>query len=321
MSKWENLSFRENLIAAAEGGNDISLVRHGNAAVTRRTWMAKLPRVVDDLARLWSLDVGRPFQPGGQASWVARARRRSGDQVVLKIGWRHDEAIHELDGLQVWNGDGVVLLLDAWTSDDTTALLLESCEPGSALKKTLPPLEQDVIVTGLLRRLWIDPPTSHPFRPLQAMCDWWSDEYEEKYAAQRRGPRLEQGLSNAGIELFRNLPGTAERSVLLFTDLHPDNVLAAGREPWLAIDPKPYVGDPTYDPLQHMLNFPDRLVADPVGFALRIARLLDLDSGRLRQWLFARCVQESVDHPHLLSVITDIAAPEHPAGRMGRRYT
>jgi streptomycin 6-kinase len=227
--------------------------------------------------------------------------------VVLKIGWRHDEAIHEPDGLRAWNGDGAVLLLDALVSDDTTALLLESCEPGSALNKMLPPLEQDVIVTGLLHRRWIEPPTGHSFRPLQAMCDWWADEYEEKCAAQSRRPRLEPGLSRAGLELFRSLPGTAERSVLLFTDLHPDNVLAAGREPWLAIGPKPYVGDPTYDPLQHMLNFPDRLAADPVGFVLRMARLLDLDSERLRQWLFARCVQESVDHPHLLSVIIDIA--------------
>lgn len=301
------LEVPRNLVAAAEGGDDVSLFHRGVAAVTRHGWMAELPHVVNDLARLWSLDVGRPFQPGGQASWVAPAPRRSGDQVVLKIGWRHDEAIHEPDGLRAWNGDGAVLLLDALVSDDTTALLLESCEPGSALNKMLPPLEQDVIVTGLLHRRWIEPPTGHSFRPLQAMCDWWADEYEEKCAAQSRRPRLEPGLSRAGLELFRSLPGTAERSVLLFTDLHPDNVLAAGREPWLAIGPKPYVGDPTYDPLQHMLNFPDRLAADPVGFVLRMARLLDLDSERLRQWLFARCVQESVDHPHLLSVIIDIA--------------
>jgi streptomycin 6-kinase len=269
--------------------------------------MAELPRVVNDLARLWSLDVGRPLQPGGQASWVAPARTSSGDQVVLKIGWRHDEAIHEPDGLRAWNGNGAVLLLDALVSDDTTAMLLESCEPGSALKTTLPALEQDAIVTGLLHRLWIEPPAGHPFRPLQSMCDWWADEYEEKYAAQSPSTRLEPGLSRAGLELFRSLPATAERSVLLFTDLHPHNVLAAGREPWLAIDPKPYVGDPTYDPLQHMLNFPDRLAADPVGFVLRMARLLELDSERLQQWLFARCVQESVDHPHLLNVIADIA--------------
>ena len=31
--------------------------------------------------------------------------------------------------------------------------------------------------------------------------------------------------------------------MLLHQDLHPDNVLAAEREPWLVIDPKPLVGE------------------------------------------------------------------------------
>ena len=107
--------------------------------------------------------------------------------------------------------------------------------------------------------------------------------------------------------MFRGLPSTAGRSVLLCTDLHPENVLAATREPWLVIDPKPYLGDPTYDPLQHMLNFPDRLAADPAGFARRMADLLGLDVERLRLWLFARCMQESVDQPYLRSTATALA--------------
>jgi streptomycin 6-kinase len=225
---------------------------------------------------------------------------------VLKVAWRHNEALHEADGLRAWDGDGAVRLLDAVVEQETTALLLEACRPGSALSM-LPPLEQDLIVAGLLRRLWIDPPAGHPMRPLQAMCDGWADEYEEKYAAQGRGARLDPGLAATGMELFRSLPGTAERYALLITDLHAGNVLAAGREPWLAIDPKPYVGDPAYDPLQHMLNCPDRLVSDPAGFARRMARLLDLDGQRLQQWLFARCVQQSIDQPHLLSAIIKIA--------------
>ena len=36
------------------------------------------------------------------------------------------------------------------------------------------------------------------------------------------------------------------------------------RRPWLLIDPKPYVGDPHYDVLQHLLNC-DRLLDDPIG--------------------------------------------------------
>jgi streptomycin 6-kinase len=93
----------------------------------------------------------------------------------------------------------------------------------------------------------------------------------------------------------------------LLTDLHHFNVLAARREPWLVIDPKPYVGDPAYDALQHMLNFPDRLAADPGGLADRMARLLDLDPRRVRLWLFARCVQESVDEPALREVAARLA--------------
>ncbi len=302
-----DFEFPMNLVEAAQSGDDIALVDRGVAAVTRLMWMDGLPHVVDDLARRWSLELGPPFQPGGVASWVAPARTRSGTQVVLKVSWRHDEALHEPDGLRAWNGDGAVRLLDSLAAEGTTALLLESCRPGSTLSQMLPPLEQDVVVTSLLRRLWIEPPSPHPFRPLRSMCDAWADEYEEKHAAASQGPQPDPGLARAGIELFRSLPGTAERSVLLFTDLHPDNVLAATREPWLAIDPKPYVGDPTYDALQHMLNFPDRLAADPTSFVSRMARLLDLDDERLRHWLFARCVQESINQPHLLDVIIKIA--------------
>src|SRR6266516_3858736 len=58
-------------------------------------WIARLPRIVAGLVRRWSLEVGPPFQPGGCASWVAPARTGTGEHVVLKVGWRHDEALHE----------------------------------------------------------------------------------------------------------------------------------------------------------------------------------------------------------------------------------
>ncbi len=282
---------------------------HDGAGSARRAWVAELSRTVDDLARRWSLELGRPFQPGGVASWVAPARDAAGEHLVLKVGWRHDEALHEADGLRAWDGGGAVRLLDSLVVGETGALLLEACEPGTVLSRVLPPPEQDAVVAGLLGRLWIEPSPGHPFRSLRSMCEWWADEFEAKYAAvgARGHHRLDPGLARAGMELFRGLPGTAERSVLLCTDLHPENVLAARREPWLVIDPKPYVGDPTYDPLQHMLNFPGRLVADPAGFVRRMAGLLDLDAGRLRHWLFARCVQESVDQPLLRSVAVELA--------------
>ena len=137
------------------------------------------------------------------------------------------------------------------------------------------------------------------------MCGRWAEEFEQRAEAGR--VRLDPGLARAGIALFRELPATATSQVLLCTDLHAGNVLAAAREPWLAIDPKPHVGDPAYDSLQHMLNCEERLQSGPRRLARRMAGLLGLDPGRVLLWLFARCVQESQEWPALAAVARSVA--------------
>jgi streptomycin 6-kinase len=120
-------------------------------------------------------------------------------------------------------------------------------------------------------------------------------------------PTSTPALAVDGIALLRDLPKSAERSVLLCTDLHAENVLAAERQPWLVIDPKPYVGDPAYDVVQHMLNCDERLHTRPRELAARLADLAGLDRDRVRLWLFARCVQESADWPALADVARMVA--------------
>jgi aminoglycoside phosphotransferase (APT) family kinase protein len=71
---------------------------------------------------------------------------------------------------------------------------------------------------------------------------------------------------------------------MLATDLHAGNVLRAEREPWLVIDPKPVVGDRSYDATQHLLNCRTRLLSDPAGTMQRFADLLQVDYERVRQW-------------------------------------
>jgi streptomycin 6-kinase len=78
----------------------------------------------------------------------------------------------------------------------------------------------------------------------------------------------------------------------LATDLHAGNVLRAQREPWLVIDPKPFVGDPAYDATQHLFNCSARLRSDPEGTIRRLADLLEVDHERLRLWIFARAAAE-----------------------------
>jgi streptomycin 6-kinase len=131
------------------------------------------------------------------------------------------------------------------------------------------------------------------------MCERWAEEFEAEVAG--APGLLDPGLAREGIALFRDLPSSADRSVLLATDAHAGNVLMSERG-WLLIDPKPHVGDPTYDVLQHLLNCEERLHADPAGLVARTADLVGLDAARLSRWLFARCVQEAPHWPSLADV-------------------
>ena len=98
-----------------------------------------------------------------------------------------------------------------------------------------------------------------------------------------------------GLRVFDELIQSTTTHVLLATDLHAGNVLRARREPWLAIDPKPFVGDPAYDATQHLLNCRARLRNDAKGTIARYAGLLGVDGERVRRWTFARVAAEPRD--------------------------
>lgn len=282
---------------AASGGCD--------RAPERRTWLLGLQRNVAACAQRWSLRLDDPYEPGGECSWVAPARDGRGERVVLKVTWRHVEAEHETDALCAWDGRGSVLLIDAdpGVDETTAALLLEHC-PGMPLSSR-PEAEQDAVIAGLLARLWSARVDRSVYRPLADMCGGWAAEFEQRLAEDPS--RLDPGLARAGIELLRELSVPAAQDVVLVTDLHAGNVLGAHREPWLVIDPKPYIGDRAYDVLQHMFNCEERLAADPTGLARRMAALADLDEERVMRWLFARCVHGSLDEPGLVDVALAIA--------------
>ncbi len=302
------------------------------ASDVRADWLRALPHVVDQLADRWSLSVGEPYRPGGHCSWVAPVTTRSAELLVLKVAWDHEESLDEADGLRVWDGAGAVRLHAEEHFAQTSAMLLERCIPGTRLGDVKPEPEQDLVVAALLQQLWVAPPADHRFRPLELMCEQWARAFEESFegspgaiepaiapgaieppiAPGTIDPPIAPGtidpaIAREGIDLFRSLSKTTPQPVLLCTDLHAENVLVAEREPWLAIDPKPYVGDPAYDLVQHMLNCPDRLDDDPRELAHRMAGLTGLEPHRVTAWLFARCVQESLGAPNLARVATRLA--------------
>ena len=249
-------------------------------------WLEGLDETIRKLEARWSLTLGTPFKDASCA-WVAPVTLANGTSAVLKIGMPHFEAEHEVDGLRFWDGDPTVRLLDA--DNRTGAMLLERCVPGTPLGE-LPELDQDVVISGLLRRLWRRPAEPHRFRPRWALMAYWSEETLADADHWR-----EPALVRDGLNLFRELPLNAPAEVLLATDLHAGNVLQSAREPWLVIDPKPFIGDPAYDATQHLFNCTERVLSDPKGTIRHIADLLGVDYERVRLWTFARAAAEPRD--------------------------
>jgi len=282
------------------------LARSAAADREMSAWLPGLDDRVRDVAARWDLEVGTPYEPGGNTAWVAPARTRGGDDVVLKVGRRHPEAEHEAEALRLWDGRGAVRLLRHESSDDTLSFLLERCEPGTALTSRPEP-EQDEVIAAVLRRTWSTPIDPTPFRPLRELCRIWSDATVERAAA--RPGVVRDPLLGAALEVLRERPSddVGPGDVLLCTDLHAGNVLEASREPWLLIDPKPYAGERAYDVVQHLLNCPDRLMADPLGLTARMASLCELDVVAVRTWTFARCLTELWWGPHLMPVVEALA--------------
>jgi streptomycin 6-kinase len=169
------------------------------------------------VARDWGLKLGEAYPPGAASVCVLRAELPDGTPAVLKISDPHRESEQEADALERWNGDGAIRLLRR--DDERSALLLERCEPGAYLSEAAAdPLG---VLIELLPRLWVD---ATGFHTLEDEVAWW-------------------GLEGEVGELARELASTQGEQVLVHQDLPGDNVLAAEREPWLVIDPKPLAAE------------------------------------------------------------------------------
>jgi streptomycin 6-kinase len=101
---------------------------------------------------------------------------------------------------------------------------------------------------------------------------------------------VEQALS-LGRDLVAD-PQSVGR--IVHGDLHYENVLAADREPWLVIDPKPMSGDPHYEPAPMLWNRFEELAGDVRGGVRRrfhtLVDVAGLDEERARDWVVVRMI-------------------------------
>lgn len=252
-----------------------------------RRWLSRLPRLVAELAEAWDLEVGAPYEPGGNISWVAPVvRRTDGLAAVLKVQHPHPESAPEALALAAWGGDGAVRL---HAHDPArSALLIERCVPGRGLVDeggTSDAVRAGAELGARLHAAAV--PEGIP--TLEAVLDPWADEVEERVAAQ--GPWLDAGLVRAAVTIMRSSSPTR---VLLHGDLNPTNVLASQRERWLAIDPKPMAGDPARDGTRLVLQ-PDPITGRTLSRRLKlVAESLAVERDRLAAWCLADAVEMAV---------------------------
>jgi streptomycin 6-kinase len=239
-------------------------------------WLDGLPALVTELSERWAVDLEPPLgDPPGAAGWLAPGRRADGTPVVLKLTWPHAEARTEAAGLRVFDGVGAVRLLEA--DEDELALLLERVLPGEDLW-TLDVDEGAAVTMELLGRLWRPSGGAAGIGTLADTVDAWVDRHP--------------GIADRARELVATQPDP----VVLHGDLHPFNILRSSDRGWLAIDPKPLVGDAAYDLAQYLGNRVEAALAtvDPQAELVRqIERFADglgLDRRRIAGWAAVKAV-------------------------------
>ncbi len=258
---------------------------------------------LDDLVDEWQL------RPDGDAVYgrtaVALPVRIDDAAALLKLDTAADtEHAHLV--LRRWGGDGAVRLLRA--DPHRHAVLLERQGPQSLA--ALPDVDACEIVAGLYRRLHVPPMPQ--LRSLSSYLDEWADGL---HRLPRSAP-IPHRLVEQAITLCRDL-STGATDRVLHGNLRYDNVLAADREPWLAISPAPVNGDPAYELAPMVWSRWDELGRNArFGVQRRFYALIDaagIDEDRARSWMIFRVVREAVrtlereSNPSALTALVTLA--------------
>jgi streptomycin 6-kinase len=250
-------------------------------------WVDRLPALLTGLLEEWQLSLDG-WMMHGFVALVVPVRTTSDRPAVLKISFPDEESEHEHLALQHWGGRGAVTLLRA--DPHRAAMLLERLHQERLLE--IWDLEACEVVAGLYGRLHV--PALPQLRSLTMYVDRWAGELAE---LPRNAP-LPRRLVEQAISLSRDfVADPASTGTMIHGDLHYENVMAADREPWLAIDPKPMSGDPHYEPAPMLWNRFEELEGDVRnGVRRRFHALVDnagLDEHRARDWVVVRMLNNA----------------------------
>ncbi|MFH7595582.1 aminoglycoside phosphotransferase family protein [Streptomyces racemochromogenes] len=273
------------MIVLPEAFVRVTVDREGPAG---SAWLATLPATVRELAERWDCTPdGDPLYGG--VGIVVPMLRKSAGPVVLKVSFPHPENRSEPDALAVWGGRGAVLLHER--DDDRYAMLLERAHL-TTLAQAAQGDEVAAIAGSVSRRLAVPAPAGLP--RLQDRAAGWEEQLLRD-AGDFPGA-LASRTVQAAIATVREL-AQHQPDTLLHGDLNARNVLAGTREPWLAVDPKGWVGDRAYD-CGTLTKSRSVVLAEQGDLAGGIRRTLDaftsaseLDREHARRWAQLSAVQ------------------------------
>ncbi|MGW0511163.1 aminoglycoside phosphotransferase family protein [Streptomyces olivaceoviridis] len=250
-----------------------------------RAFIAALPDLAADFLRRWRLTLDGPSM-NGVSALVLPVVRADGLRAVLKLQLTDEESVGEPVALRVWDGDGAVRLLDH--DPATGIMLLERLDESRMLAGLGDTREAVLVIARLLAHL-----TSFPAPPgLRRLGDIAEAMLERTPWALTRipDPGIRRTVADCAAAVREVVHEPGDR--LLHWDLHDENVLAADRADWLAIDPKPLAGDPGFELWPALHN---RFDAAEVRWRFdAMTDVLGLDRARARAWTLGRLLQNAL---------------------------
>ncbi|WP_369373579.1 aminoglycoside phosphotransferase family protein [Streptomyces sp. cg36] len=273
------------MIVTPEEFTRTTVEREGEAG---SAWLAELPLIVDELLETWECVPDGDVTHGG-VGVIVPVRRPAEGAAVLKVSFPHPGNVHEPDAFEAWGGRGAVRLYER---DDTRfAMLLERALP-TTLEQLVDGDEVVAVAGRLSHRLAVPAPAALP--RLGDRADDW--EAELRKDADELAHALSPRVLDAALDTVRDL-GRVQPDTLVHGDLHARNILRAEREPWLAVDPKGYAGDPAHDGGTLLKSRALALVgADDLGKAAHrvvdvFAEAAQVDRERVWRWSQLHAVQ------------------------------
>lgn len=219
-------------------------------------WLAQLPQMIQAAANKWELTVQRPVD-NLSYNYVAHVSRKDGTPAILKMGFPNREIFTEMDTLQIYNGNGMVKLLEL--DRDNATFLIDRVSPGMELSDLGDDDEATRVVCRIIQELRRSAPENHNFPTLA----YWAKAFGRYKAAFDQNGPLPMAHVNLAEAYFNELNASTDDEVLLHGDLHHFNVLQGENNQWVAIDPKGVIGDYAFETARFLHNpYPHFLIQD-----------------------------------------------------------